>query len=141
MPKILYVMFIGLFFLVLISDVMLINGSYLKIERAVGQAIDGGIIEGTEAEDFQRGFTRLDEAKARLAAREILIESLQLNASLENKLFKQSDFEFKVIYLGDVPRIEVEFVTKVSFLAGKLFGIETYPINVKKKTPYLTEFK
>jgi hypothetical protein len=141
MPKILYVMFIGLFFLILINDIMLINGSYIKIERAVGQAIDSGIIEGTEAEDYQRGYVRLDEAKARLAAREILIDTLKLNPSLENDLFKKSDFDFKLTYLGDTPRIEAEFLTEVSFVAGKLFGVGTFPISIKKKTPYLTEFK
>lgn len=131
----------GAFALFFLTDFLVVYNAHLKIEKAVEQALDGAIIASTQEVENQRGRLELNENVAVGAAHNILKDNLKLNADLTNKHFSDSVLKATVTYLGVIPRIEAQFDTKVQLIAGKIFGLDSFPLTITRHTPYLGEFK
>lgn len=131
----------GAFALYFLADFLVVYNAHVKIEKAVEQALDGAIIASTKETDNQRGRLALNEALAREAAHTILKRNLKLNDDLSNDFFSSGNLSVSLAYLGTIPRIEAQFDTRVKLVAGKIFGLDSYQLAVKRHTPYLGEFK
>lgn len=131
----------GAFALYFLADFLVVYNAHIKIEKAVEQALDGAIIASTKETDNQRGRLAINESLAKGATHSILRSNLKLDVTLSNDFFSDSSLSVSLAYLGTVPRIEAQFDTRVKLVAGKIFGLESYPLTVKRHTPYLGEFK
>lgn len=134
----------GAFALFFLTDFLVVYNAHIKIEKAVEQALDGAIIAGVEEIEHQRGRLELNESIAQRTVHNILKTNLKLNTDLTNDFFSNSHLVTTISYLNTaskVPRIEAQFDTRVKLVAGKIFGLESYPLTVKRHTPYLGEFK
>ncbi|MGG1878806.1 hypothetical protein ABDI30_14700 [Paenibacillus cisolokensis] len=131
----------GAFALFFLADFLVVYNAHIKIEKAVEQALDGAIIVGVQEPENQRGRLEMNESVAKGTVQSILKTNLKLNADLTNDHFLNSDLRTFVTYLGTVPRIEAEFDTEVKLFAGRMFGLDAYPLTIKRHTPYLGEFK
>ncbi|MGN8771604.1 hypothetical protein ACTNDP_18180 [Paenibacillus barengoltzii] len=131
----------GAFALYFLSDFLVVYNAHVKIEKAVEQALDGAIIASTKETDNQRGRLALNEALAREAAHTILKRNLKLNDDLSNDFFSSGNLSVSLAYLGTIPRIEAQFDTRVKLVAGRILGFNSYPLTIKRHTPYLGEFK
>jgi hypothetical protein len=131
----------GAFALFFLTDFLVVYNAHLKIEKAVEQALDGAIIASTQEIENQRGRLELNETVAVGTVRNILTDNLKLNADLTNKHFSDSVLKATVTYLGVIPRIEAQFDTKVQLIAGKILGLDSFPLTITRHTPYLGDFK
>lgn len=132
----------GAFALFFLADFLVVYNAHVKIEKAVEHALDGAIIAGVQEVENQRGRLELNESVAKETVHSILKTNLKLNADLTNDHFLNSDLKTSVTYLeAKVPRIEAEFDTEVKLVAGRMFGLDSYPLTIKRHTPYLGEFK
>lgn len=139
--KLIGLLLFGLFGVVLTNDVLVVTSTYERLEKTMNQSIDSAIIAASKEEDYQFGEVRVDEMTAYQAGRQIFIDTLSLDSNLVNDHYKDSEFDLFVTYTGNKPRIEAEFRTSVDVVSGKILGLPTYPISVKKKTPYLVNYK
>ena len=134
----------GAFALFFLADFLVVYNAHIKIEKAVEQALDGAIIAGVQKAENQRGRLELSEPIAKDTVYSIVKSNLKLNTNLTNDYFSNSNLKTTVSYLNTTskaPRIEAQFDTRVKLVAGKIFGLESYPLTVKRHTPYLGEFK
>lgn len=134
----------GAFALFFLADFLVVYNAQIKIEKAVEHALDGAIIAGVQQVENQRGRLELSEPVAKDTVYSIVKSNLKLNTDLTNDYFSNSNLRMTVSYLNTasrVPRIEAQFDTRVKLVAGKIFGLESYPLTVKRHTPYLGEFK
>ncbi|MDY7989824.1 hypothetical protein UY536_03410 [Paenibacillus polymyxa] len=126
--------------LIFVRDIGVTYMAYLKIEKAVEQSLDAAIVAATEDMERQRGHLRLDQDSAQQTISSKLQGNLNLDRHLNNTFFHSSSLQVGITYAGDMPRIEMEYRTHLELGAGKMFGLDAWPLTVKKKTPYLAEF-
>lgn len=141
MIQILKWILIGSFFLLLAVDVISVYSSYVKIERALNQALDAGLVAGNQAYEAQLGFARMDLGKARDSARDVMRETLRLDSNFNSDSYRNSTLTVDLVYTNNNPRLEAVYSTHIMIISGKLFGYDGIPITVAKKTPYLMEYK
>jgi|GEM_PF-5303083 len=138
MMKLLGVIIFSMFGILLLTDVLTIYTTKFKLENAISQAVDAAYISSTQEEDFKRGFVTIDEAEAEHTIRMQLINNLKLNSNMENDIYKNSVVNVNTHYdSDDNPRIEAEFKTQVTIISGKVVGIDTFPVEISKKTPFI----
>jgi len=126
--------------LIFLMDYYTVYMSQVKIERVVEQALDGAIVAATQESEHQRGIVRLDPAKAEQATWQLIVENLKLDGNLENDSYTGSSLQVDVEYLDGKPRIVCRFDTHVRVKAGKVIGLDEWPVRVRKHTPYFAEF-
>ncbi|CAN7767081.1 hypothetical protein LJR153_007307 [Paenibacillus sp. LjRoot153] len=139
--KIILFILISVVFTVVFTDVFRVYAAHQKIADALAQAVDAGLIAGTDQDTRSAGKLEIDINKANAGVKEILRNNLNLNNQLENKLFTSSYLVIRIQYRKGSPRLESTFSTNIAIYSTKIFGLREYTITVPKKTPYLTGFK
>lgn len=134
-----------IYFLVFLSlvyvDVSTVNQAGMKIKRSLDRAIDAGIIYGTIEDDYSKGRIRLDEAKVREGTEDIFRKNLRLDTSLSNEAYKNGNLVVNVTYHNGSPRVTASYKADIKLVAGHIVGLETYDMEVKRQTPYLSDYK
>lgn len=141
MIKTIFSIFFATFALFVFVDVSTVWYAYTAIGKTMAQAVDAGLIRGGIQEDLRTGYARLDLDLARSAVRDTIQTNLKLNNQLESKGYTNSSLQTDLKYFNNQPRLEAEFKTHVTLVAGRLVGLSSYPVTVTKKTPYLAIYK
>lgn len=126
--------------LIVIRDVSIAVTSYLQMQKAAEQSLDAAIIEASADADRQRGKIRVDQGLARQTISRTMQQNLKTDNQLNNTTLHNSSLQVSITYVGDIPRIEMEYRSHVDFVLPRLFGMDTVQLSVKKNTPYLAEF-
>lgn len=129
--KVLGTILLGVMALAFLSDLYVIDTVYSKAGRSMEHALDAGIVKTTVSDDAQKGTIRVN-AELTAATRQAFRTNMDLDGDLENNILKNSQFELRPHYHGEVPIIEVEFHTNVSFSLPFI----QYPITVKRQIDY-----
>ncbi|ALP37972.1 hypothetical protein ASL14_19055 [Paenibacillus sp. IHB B 3084] len=126
--------------LIFVRDLGVVYTGYFKMEKAAEQSLDAAIVAASGDIERQHGQLRLNQNVAERTVSATIQSNLNVDSHLNNTFFHSSSLQVGITYKGDLPRIEMEYRTHVDLVAGKMFGVDAWPLTVKKKTPYLAEF-
>jgi len=139
--KMMFLIYLLVFAGLLSTDVLSLNQASDRVKRTLDRAIDGGIIYGTIEDDYAKGKIRLDEDKVRQGISDIFRKNLALDEKLSSETYQRGNLAVVITYHNGAPSVEATFNASVKMGAGRLVGLDTYDIEVKKRTPYLSDYK
>ncbi|RUT38687.1 hypothetical protein EJP82_26815 [Paenibacillus anaericanus] len=139
--KTMFVIYFLVIAALIFTDVSILNQAADNAKRTLDRAIDGGIIYGTIEEDYIKGRIRLDEDKVRKGINDLFRKNLNLDSSLSSETYQRGKLIVTITYHNGAPSVEAEYVAAIKMVAGKLVGLETQDIDIKKRTPYLSDYK
>lgn len=130
--------FFGLIVVALLADWYVVNYVHESTGRAIEHSLDAGIIDSGIVLDAQAGVVQLEPGSLKVAVANHFIDSLDLSASMENKIMKNSQLSLEMKYdTNDIPWIEVLFHTDVTFAIP---GI-THDVTVNRIIAYESIYK
>ena len=139
--KLMLLIYLLVFGLIVAVDVVSLSRAEDNMKRSLDRAIDGGIIYGTNEDDYSKGFIYLKEDQVRESVRSLIQKNLKLDSSLSSEAYRNGELFVSITYFDGIPRVEATFRAGVKMIAGGLVGLDTYNLEVTKRTPYLSDYK
>ncbi|OAB30513.1 hypothetical protein [Paenibacillus macquariensis] len=139
--KLMLLIYFLVFGLLASVDLISISRAEDNIKRSLDRAIDGGIIYGTNEDDYSKGLIYLNEDKVRQGVRDLIQKNLKLEPTLSSEAYQNGELIVNITYHDGVPRVEATFRAAIKMIAGGMVGLDTYPLEITKRTPYLSDYK